>query len=250
MHQQMSGMRRLADLGTLVAGVAHDASNLLLPFRISVERLKHCELPVDARSHLQLIEHVFEHFQNTILNLRWLSVDASHRPTASYSLDLHAFGKEFQAFQRTMLPGTIAMEFDVSDELPRVRISQAALSQILFNLVANAQHAILSQSKRGRITVTAQAGPDDMVQLSVEDDGAGMPPDVRNRCMETCFTTKQHDSGTGLGLTLVQSLMAGVEGTVDIHSPPPGKADGASGTLVVLSLKRASGPVESAATTH
>jgi signal transduction histidine kinase len=252
MHQQMSGVQRLADLGTLVAGVAHDAANLLLPFRISVERLKHCELSPEARSNVQLIEHVFQHYQNTILNLRWLSVDPSHRPTDTYSLDLHAFSKEFQKFQRNMLPGAIALEVDLPDGLPHVRISQAALSQILFNLISNAQQAILSTSKRGRIAITARrggGGPDDMVQLSVEDDGPGMPPEVRKRCMEAYVTTKAHDSGTGLGLALVRSLVVGVDGTVEVHSPPPGKPD-ASGTLFVLSLRIAPEPPESPAATH
>jgi signal transduction histidine kinase len=250
MHEQMAGVQRLADLGTLVAGVAHDAANLLLPFRISVERLKHCELPVEARSHVQIVEHVFQHYQNTILNLRWLSVDAAHRPTAAYSLDLHAFGKEFQSFQRLMLPRAIALEVDFPEGLPHVRLSQAALSQILFNLIANAQHAILSECKRGRIAITAQAGPDDTVRLSVEDDGPGMPEHVRKRCTERYFTTKQHDAGTGLGLALVQSLMAGVDGTVEVHSPPPGKPADAGGTLFVLTFKCAAESFESAVAKH
>jgi signal transduction histidine kinase len=223
-QQQMTSVHRLADLGTLVAGVAHDAANLLLPLRMSVDRLKRQDLPEEARSNIQLIAHVFQHFQNTIVNLRWLSIDTTHRRAANHSLDLHEFIDDFQQFQRTMLPQSIALACDIPHGLPRIPISQAALSQALFNLIRNAQQAILANQERGNITVHAQMGSDDSVQVIVEDDGPGMSASIRKRCREPFFST--NESGTGLGLALVQALVNGSGGTIDVESPPSGKGNG------------------------
>lgn len=237
MQQQVAGVRRLADLGTLVAGVSHDAANLLLPLRLSVERLKRSDLSEEALRNVGIIEHVFQHFQHTIVNLRWLSVDPLRRPTAGQSLDLSDFVREFVEFHGSMLPRTIVLEADVTPGLPRVRSSQAALSQVLFNLIRNAQQAIAAEQERGNIVVEARAGPHGTVRLSVEDNGPGMPPQVRAKCFEAFFTTRT--SGTGMGLALVQALVSEAAGTIEVFSPPPDKA---RGTRFVITLARSEAP--------
>jgi signal transduction histidine kinase len=235
-HQHSADVLRLADLGTLVAGVAHDAANLMLPLHMSIEHLEQSELSDKAREEVNRIGLIFQQFQNSIVNLRWLSVDAVHHHRFLASLNLTAFARDLQQFHRTMQPRNVVFEWDIPDGLPEVRISAAALSQAMFNLIRNAQQIVLANQEHCRITVRAKAWPDGKVQVSVEDDGPGMTPEVLQLCMQPFFTTRADSEGTGLGLALVKALVYGAGGTVEVHSPPPGKS---SGTLFVLTLAQA-----------
>ncbi len=229
LHERISGMSRLANVGVLVAGVAHDAMNILLPLRMHLEHLGLADLSESAREDLASVRVLVRQFQNSIVNLRWLSVD-SVAPAVT-PLDLNAWADEIAEFHRRMIPATTTLLFDLSPELPRVQISSAALSQSVFNLIHNAQQAIASAQPHGRIVIAAQPRDQGSVDLTIEDDGPGMPPDVLARCGEAFFTTRE--SGSGLGLALVQTLIHASGGSVEIRSPPPGKR---RGTLVVLTL--------------
>jgi len=240
MQQQMFAVHRLADLGTLVAGVAHDATNLLLPLRLTVQRLKdRCD--GDAAELVKKVEEILEHFQNTIINLRWLTVDPSRKPREIPPLNLRSFAHNYHYFQRTLLPSEITFVVDVPEDMPAVRITQAALSQALFNLVRNSREAMLySRQDRGRIVLRGEKTEQGKCRIIVEDDGPGMTPEVRERCLEPFFTTHPQAESMGLGLTLVHALVSDVGGTIEVHSPPPGKPNAAGGTAVVLQLEFAS----------
>lgn len=230
MLQQVAGIRRLADLGTLVAGVAHDASNLLLPARMGLDRIRQRTTDEESLAHLTTLEQVFQHFQNTIVNLRWLTVDASHQHHKAEPLDLQEFARGYQQFFTAMTPRAVSLDIDIPDDVPRVCITAAALSQILFNLIRNAQDAILKNAPRGRILLWAERTGDDQVNLAVEDDGPGMPQEVREHCFEPFFTTKPGEDGKrgGLGLSVVQALIAQSDGSIQVQSPPEGKKHGTS----------------------
>jgi signal transduction histidine kinase len=248
----VSGMHRLADLGTLVAGVAHDASNLLLPLWMTIDHLDSCELPAPARESLETVKQIVKQFQNSIVNLRWLSIDSAEGRRVEPTMDLHEWRSEITSFYAAILPRSVSLRCDIPEGMPRVRISSAALSQAVFNLVRNAQHAIVSAGGSGSIRIHARVGsPGDRdgvaeqasigpesVDVIVEDDGPGMPAEVLRRCREPFFTTAE--GGSGLGLALVQALIVSAGGLVEIHSPRPARAGAAGqsrrGTMVVLSL--------------
>jgi signal transduction histidine kinase len=234
-------MRRLADAGILVAGVAHDAMNILLPLRMRLEHLEKADLSDSAREDLVSVQLLVRQFQNSIVNLRWLSVDSSRgAPRVSAPLDLNLWSVEIGEFHRRMIPHTTELVFELPPGLPPVRISSAALSQSVFNLIHNAQQAIASCQTTGRIVTRAAARDDGAVDLTIEDNGPGMPPEVLARCTEAFYTTRH--SGSGLGLALVQTLIHGSGGDIKLLSPPPGKD---RGTLVVLTLPGVGQPAAS-----
>lgn len=234
MQEKVSGMRRLADVGILVAGVAHDAMNILLPLRMRLEHLDMAEMSESAREDLAAVHLLVRQFQNSIVNLRWLSVDPSHAPAVITPLDLNEWSVEIGEFHRRTIPSTTTLVFELPPGLPPVQISSAALSQSVFNLIHNAQQAIASDRPHGRIAVGAQTRADGGVDLTIEDDGPGMPPEVLARCTEAFFTTRS--SGSGLGLAMVRTLILGSGGEIRFVSPAPGKD---RGTRVVLTLPAA-----------
>lgn len=236
---QITGLHRLADLGTLVAGVAHDAANLLLPLRMRIEHLKSAELSVSARDDLTSIELIVKQFQNSVVNLRWLSVDpalggvSAYQPRPGIWLQLCDWADEVRDFYLRTLPEGVDLRFDFAADLPLVAISSAALSQAMFNVVRNAHQAIEAGGvpHAGTILVSASVREGRWVDLSVEDNGAGMLPEVLSRCGEAFFTTRK--GGSGIGLALVRALIAGCGGSVSFHSPPQGQS---RGTAIVLRL--------------
>lgn len=231
LQKKVSGMRRLADAGVLVAGVAHDAMNILLPLRMRLEHLGETELPESAREDLASINLLVKQFQNSIVNLRWISVDSSRAPGVIPPLDLNGWSVEVAEFHRRMIPHSTELVFELPPGLPRVRIGSPALSQSVFNLIHNAQQAISSCQTSGRIVMGATVRDDGRVDLTIDDNGPGMSPEVLSKCTEAFFTTRH--TGSGLGLALVQTLIHGSGGEVNFHSPPPGKD---RGTQVVLTL--------------
>lgn len=244
-QERVSGMHRLADLGTLVAGVAHDAANLFLPLRIRLEHLRQVDFGPEARDDLIAIELIVNQFQNSIVNLRWLSIDSAHAPSSSAhprpraSLRIQEWANDIVEFHRRMLPPSIRFELDIAPALPPVAISSAALSQAVFNLIHNANQAISSMGDgtAGHIVLRAEAGGDGTINIAVEDNGPGMSEEVLRRGTEPFFTTRAN--GSGLGLSLVRALLDGHGGSITLTSPPPGKV---GGTVVVLTLPVAETP--------
>lgn len=238
-ESKLSGMHRLADLGTLVAGVAHDASNLLMPLRMRLEHLSGANLTPEERDDFDSIELIVKQFQNSIVNLRWLSVDSaqgsssSSQPRLQVSLHLEEWVNEITKFHRKMLPPSVRLEIAIAAPLPPVAITSAALSQAVFNLIHNARQAITStgDGATGHIVVSATARDERTISVTVEDDGPGMSAEVLQRSTEPFFTTRPN--GSGLGLSLVRALLDGFGGSLKFLSPPPGKA---RGTAVVITL--------------
>ncbi len=261
-QRHLMGKQRLEQMGTLVAGVAHDAINLFLRLHMLLEHIENTELSPTARQDLESVRLVVLQFQNSVVNLRWLSTESPRTMGSAESLDLNAWAVDVQTFHRSILPPNITLVFDLPPGLSRVRVSAAALSQAVFNLIRNAQQAItaghekirinanggLGSGKKdkggdgdegggggggggGRITVAARPLSDGTVTLTVEDDGPGMSPHVLERCTESFFTT--YAGNSGLGLALVRELITGSGGEVRFLSPPTGKSHG---TLVLLKL--------------
>jgi signal transduction histidine kinase len=110
---------------------------------------------------------------------------------------------------------------------PRVLGVRSSLVQVFVNLVTNAAQALGPGGGHVRLGVTASG---DRVVATVADDGAGMPDEVRARVFEPFFTTKQGGRGAGLGLSIVQGIVARHGGAVDVRSAP------GEGTTVTVSL--------------
>jgi len=100
--------------------------------------------------------------------------------------------------------------------LPDLEADPVQVRQVVTNLVINAMQAIQAQ---GTVTVRTEASRDAVV-LSVRDTGSGMTPDVLRRVFDPFFTTKDVGQGTGLGLAVVQGIVAGHGGTIDVESAP------------------------------
>jgi two-component system, cell cycle sensor histidine kinase and response regulator CckA len=148
-------------------------------------------------------------------------------------LDVGSLLRDLERLLDRTLSERIALRITVGPGLVPVLADRAQLEQVLVNLSVNARDAMPG----GGTLAIAVGGVDGGVRITVVDDGAGMPEEVRDRAFEPFFTTKDPGQGTGLGLATVHGIVTDSGGTVDIESAP------GRGTAVTIFLPGCAEPV-------
>jgi signal transduction histidine kinase/CheY-like chemotaxis protein len=231
-NEQLAQTRRLDALGKLAGGVAHDFNNMLGAIVGATELIA---LRTQRHRTAELDEHLALLRASTAraaeLTRKLLAFGRkSHFNTERYNVsDLVA---TVTTLTRSGLGRGIAIATQLPEEPLPVWGDPSELEHALLNLVLNARDAL---GDGGKITITArlitlepvwcQASgfdikPGPTVQLSVQDNGAGMTPEVRARAFEPFFTTKAAERGTGLGLSAVHGTVISHKGAIEVDSEP------------------------------
>ncbi|MEM5434045.1 ATP-binding protein [Paraburkholderia diazotrophica] len=228
--------RKMEALGNLVGSVAHDFNNLLMIVSANAQILRRRGAATFDRE-LCAIERALKSGQS--LTRQLLGV-ARKQPLRSETLDVARWLPGCHDLLRASLGAKVALVMDVGAGVWPMHVDVAELELALINVAVNARDAM---PNGGRFTVrTSNVSfrredgfpiTGDFVQLSLEDTGVGMPPDVLSRAFEPLFTTKPKGMGTGLGLPQVFAFCERSGGLAAIDS-----AIGA-GTSVRLYLPRA-----------
>lgn len=219
---------RLAAVGRVAAGVAHDFNNIVSVISLYAELLESQRGLDDAgRTHLAAIGQQVDR----ALSLVWHVLDFAHRtPPRLVDVDLVSFLDDLVPTLARTLPDRVTLTLDCEGRGRHVvRADLTRLQQILLNLVGNARDAVDAVGEV-RITVRGCGGSGERrcsgrlpscqphVRLEVVDDGCGMSPEVAGRVFEPFFTTKAPGRGTGLGLAQVQALVTDLGGDVGIDT--------------------------------
>ena len=204
--------RRIAMVGRLTAGVAHEMKNPLNAMTIHLELLKQkLAAGKPASSHVEIIEQEIRRLDDRIQGfLKFVRPDeVSFAPVAVAPLlssVLDAVQPEAQragvSITRACTDGTLLVEGDA-----------AQLRDVFLNL---AQNAIQAMPKGGRLTLDCAPAPNRRVRLRVEDTGVGIAPENLAKIFDLYYTTK--DRGTGIGLSLVYRTIQIHNGTIDVES--------------------------------
>lgn len=222
-RSQISHTEKLRVLGRFVGSVVHDINNVLASMAGAARLLR--RRAEDARS-VEILDHVDRAVDRGARLVRQL-LDFSRRSESEPEpVDLAAALATDGELLRHLVGRSVGMTIDVEDGIWPVLIAPGRLQSVLFNLVANARDAIGAASGRVRIVVRNRASlaraaglpPGDWVEISVIDDGPGMPPDVVARLGEPFFTTKEAGAGTGLGIPSAFDLAEQAGGRVEIDS--------------------------------
>jgi two-component system, NtrC family, sensor kinase len=205
LHQE-----KMAALGLLAAGIAHEVGNPLTSISSLVQILQRRDADSYTQDKLALVSGQLQRIQTTLRELIHFSRPAS---TEAALVSLRGILEEAlnvaKYYKRTR---SRTIDLEVPAELPLVYGVRDQLVQVFLNLVLNALDAT---ARGGRIELRATVS-DGSLEVAVRDDGAGIGPEVRGRIFQPYFTTKQH--GTGLGLFVTRKLVAAHGGSVDFTS--------------------------------
>ncbi|MGH9536214.1 MAG: sensor histidine kinase, partial [Terriglobales bacterium] len=229
LERQLQHAQRMEALGRLAGGIAHDFNNLLTVVSGRAAMLLEGACDDRQRGGLQAIQGATD---RAAALTRQLLAYSRRQKLAPAPLDLNQVLTEFLPMLRALVGDSIALETDLAPQLPRIFADRGPIEQVVMNLAINARDAMPSG---GRLRLaTALASPPDatpgaaphggrrkrFVRLEVNDNGAGMTEEVRQRIFEPFFTTKDPGHGTGLGLALVYGIVEQSGGEIAVRSAP------------------------------
>jgi len=232
--QQLERSERLATLGKVASGIAHEVNN---PLGIILNRIEcieaeavHLPLPDDLARDLGAIRAQAERISRVTKSILGLSRGTA---TTLKPIDLNAVIRCGLAAARERLPvRLIRIDLDLDPALPPVMGDRDKLETVVLNLVNNAVDAVQELGAGGRIAVRSRraSSPDhEWVEVTVSDNGPGIPPDALHRVFDPFFTTKPAGQGTGLGLFLCYGIIAEHRGRMEA-------ANGATGAVLSFRL--------------
>ena len=203
-QQQLVQSGKLAAIGELAAGVAHEINNPLNSVMGFTQLLMEQDLPPQAMRDLEKIYAEGKRAARIVENLL---VFARNSAPEQEAVDVRAVIDRACSLKGYDLRNhSVELRTHVADSLPRVLGDGQRLIEVVLNLLTNAEQAIASTARAGVITVRCEAA-EDHIQIIVSDDGPGMPPEVLGRIFEPFFTTKEVGEGTGLGLSVCQGIV-------------------------------------------
>jgi len=228
---QLVQAQKLAALGQLGAGVAHEINNPLGGVIGHVQLLLADRAP--SSSDYEALKHIEEGARRAsavVQNLLRFSVQ--RKEPVRTAVDLNKLVRDTLSLTESLIRDQkIELVYDLADGKPRARADAGQLAQVLLNLVANARTAMPAGGKL-RIATRTEAGDAGAaaprVALVVEDSGKGIAPEIRERIFEPFFTTKDDWSNVGLGLSVSYRIVEEHGGRIDVQSEP---AHGATFTV-------------------
>lgn len=231
---------KMAALGRLAAGVAHELRNPLTVIAGRVELLKRQvaggELPPVLSREVARLEEAAGRMRRIMEGLSTYSKPRKPEPTLLNVGELLSATRELVAYQAKK--GEVNVSVDAPATLPPVRGDRSQLTQVLVNLATNAMEA-MTETGGGQLALRARTqgeGTEQWVRVEVSDTGSGIPPDVLSKIWEPFYTGKPE--GTGLGLSIVRGLVAEQPGaTIDVESRP---GQGATFILTMPAAKETS----------
>ncbi|MBW1709815.1 MAG: PAS domain S-box protein [Deltaproteobacteria bacterium] len=225
LEKQLFHSEKLASIGILAAGIAHEIGNPLSAISGYTQILQSGEVSeVETQEYLDAVASQAKRIQRIIENL----LDYS-RPSAGVRSELNV-GETVRTVM-SMLGSQRAfkgleIKFNLSDDLPTVNMDRDHLAQLIINVALNAAQAMQGDGSL-EITTTLQEG---QIQIRLSDSGPGIPEKIRDRIFDPFFTTKSVGEGTGLGLSICHKIAESYNGGVTFDSSP------GQGTVFVISL--------------
>jgi PAS domain S-box-containing protein len=207
-QRELIAREKLATVGEIASGVAHEVNNPLTAIRMEAELLGRATRDSEASTAAATIVREVDRAARIVRSLLRLARRADSTPVRIQLNDLVRDVAEIR--QRVLRAENIEVRTRMDPGAEAVLGLGQELQQVVINLVTNAEHAV-----RGRphaVVELATEARHGWVRLTVEDSGPGVPNEVRSRIFDPFFTTKGPDEGSGLGLSICQRVVAEVGG--------------------------------------
>jgi PAS domain S-box-containing protein len=221
LEQQIIQSERLAAMGQMIGGFAHELNNPLTSVLGMSELLQDSEVPEAARKQLEILQQQARRAVEIVQNLMYFS-----RPPApgqgpidlgelvQRTLHLHAY---------SLRKSNITVDFLREGSFPPVSGDAHQLMQVFLNLILNSEQAIREARDHGTLRIRLEKR-EKTVLVVFQDDGPGIPPEILANIFDPFYTTKRPGRGTGLGLSICKAILREHNGNVEAASGPGGGA--------------------------
>ena len=222
---------RLTAMGEMATGIAHELNQPLAIIRVAADGLNawFARNRPEGGMEVKAARKIAEQTERAAAIIDHMRAFARAEPGPSGPVDpidpAAPVARALSFFREQFRVRGIRLEAEWDEDLPEVAVPEQKLEQIVVNLLSNARYAVEARWKNreeaaeGRVAVRLFSDPEtNGATLEVADNGTGMSPEVRDRCMEPFFTTKGVGEGTGLGLSIVHGIAREFGMSVDVKS--------------------------------
>jgi len=212
---QLAHTEKMAAVGTLAAGVAHEVNNPLAGILTCIENMR---ADLDDREmierYLDLIHDGIKRIERTVANL--LDFSRQRRMVLEPTSINHNLRHVVELVEYQLRKASVETRMELDADEPYIMADHFQMEQLFLNLVLNALQAM---PDGGILTLRTQAR-DGRVLAEVRDTGVGIPEEIRERIFDPFFTTRNVEEGTGLGLAVSDSIVASHGGALEVESTP------------------------------
>lgn len=221
LEEQIIQSDRLAAMGQMIGGFAHELNNPLTSILGMSELLQDTPVPEPSRKQLEILQQQARRAVEIVQNLLYFS-----RPPApgkspvdlgelvQRTLDLHAY---------SLRKSNITVDYLRDGAIPPINGDAHQLMQVFLNLILNSEQAMRQVRDRGTLRIRLQK-TGQHVSVVFQDDGAGIAPEILPHIFDPFYTTKRPGRGTGLGLSICKAILREHNGNVEAASAPGGGA--------------------------
>ncbi|MFC1870991.1 PAS domain S-box protein [Chloroflexota bacterium] len=206
---------RLASVGEMASGIAHELNNPLTGVIGLAELLLESDIPDDIKEDVTSIYNEAKRSTKIVKNL--LTFGRRHASVKEpHSIERIIEGVlQLRAYEHRV--NNIQVNTQVEPELPDVMVDYFQMQQVFLNLILNAEFAMIEAHNRGTLDIAAERH-DGKIRISFSDDGPGIAAENLGRLFDPFFTTKEVGKGTGLGLSICYGIVTGHDGTLYAQS--------------------------------
>jgi PAS domain S-box-containing protein len=204
MEEQLIVTDRLASVGELASGIAHELNNPLTSVIGFSQLLLEKDVPDDVKEDVKIIYSEAQRTAQVVKNLLTFARkhDTEKRPANINSIMEKAL--ELRAYEQKV--SNIQVNTRFAPDLPEIMADFFQLQQVFLNIVINAEHFMIEAHNRGTLTITTERAGD-VIKASFADDGPGIAEENLGHVFDPFFTTKEVGRGTGLGLSICHGIV-------------------------------------------
>jgi len=212
---QLIQSEKLAAVGELISGVAHELNNPLTSILGFADLLRKSDVDPRVREDLEII---YTQAQRSARIVRSLLTFARQYKAEKVPIDLNdAIIAALDLLTYQLKVDNIHVTLDLAPNLPMVEADVHQMQQVFLNIITNAQQAIRGAHSQGNILIQSQALPGAVLAV-VSDDGPGIPEEIQDKIFDPFFTTKEVGKGTGLGLSICYGIIQEHGGRIWVES--------------------------------
>jgi PAS domain S-box-containing protein len=214
---------KMAMFGSLLAGVAHELNNPLSIVIGQIDLLLQRIRDPAVTSRVERIRNAAERCARIVRTFLAMARQRHADPKPAQLNSIVEMAVELLAYQLRL--ANVRVDLDLADDLPIIAADADQIHQVLTNLIINARQALIAIPTARHIRIATSADPHSRhVEISVADNGPGVPANIRQRIFEPFFTTKPVGEGTGIGLSLCASIVRAHGGRIALSENPGGGA--------------------------